>query len=115
MVVSGVFLVSGFVAFAVGAGLPPPRAWTGTPDEQRQVVREHPARWVASALALGTGVVLTFAGLVLLAAVLIREGAWTLPILTIVGFGLGAVFFLVELAFRATVLTSVFTDSPDVP
>jgi hypothetical protein len=112
---SGVVLVAGLVAFVVGAVLPPSRAFTGTPAEQRQVVREHPSRWVASALALGTGVVLTFAGLVLLAAVLLEEGARALPILALVGFGLGAVLFLVELTFRATVLVSVATASHDVP
>jgi hypothetical protein len=115
MTMSGIFLVVGFVAFAVGAALPPPRAFTGTPDEQRQVVRDHPSRWVGSAVALGTGVVLTFAGLTLLAAVLITEGAWALPILALVSFGLGAALFLVELAFRATVLVSVATANQDVP
>lgn len=115
MRVAGVFLVAGFVAFAVGALLPPTRAFTGTPDEQRQVVREHPSRWVGSAVSLGTGVVLTFAGLTLLAAVLIDAGAWALPILAFVSFSLGAALFLVELAFRATVLVSVATDSQQVP
>jgi hypothetical protein len=111
----GVFLAAGFVAFAVGAVLPPSRAFTGTPDEQRQVVREHPSRWIASALALGIGVVLTFAGLALLAAVLLDEEARALPILALVSFGLGAALFLVELAFRATVFVSVATASHDVP
>lgn len=115
MSVSGIFLVAGFVAFAVGALLPPPRAFTGTPDEQRHIVREHPSRWVGSAVGLGTGVVLTFAGLTLLAAVLIDEGARALPILALVSFGLGAALFLVELTFRATVLVSVATANHDVP
>jgi hypothetical protein len=95
--------------------LPPSRAFTGTPAEQRQVVREYPSRWVASAMGLGTGVVLTFAGLALLAAVLLDEGARALPILALVGFGLGAALFLVELAFRATVLVAVALAGDDIP
>jgi hypothetical protein len=115
MSMAGAFLVAGFVAFAVGALLPPPRVFTGSPEEQRQIVGQYPSRWVGSALALGTGVVVTFAGLTLMSAGLIQKGAWTLPILALVSFGLGAVLFLVELAFRATVYVSVATADHDLP
>ncbi len=112
---SGAFLVAGFVAFAFGALLPPSSAFTGTPDEQRRIVGQHPTRWLGSAVGLGTGVVLTFAGLTLLSAVLIDSGARTLAVLAIASFGLGAVLFLFELTFRASVFVSVATAGDEVP
>jgi hypothetical protein len=104
---SGGFLVAGLVAFAVGALLPPSRAFTGTPDEQRRIVADDPTRWMRSAIALGTGVCVTFAGIALLCADLIRQGAWALPILALAFFGLGMTLLLFELTFRATVFVSV--------
>jgi hypothetical protein len=115
MSLPGVLLLTGFVAFACGALLPPSRAFTGTQEEQRRVVRAHPSRWVASAVSLGTGVVVTFAGLTLLAVQLADHGAPSLAILAIVCFGVGAVLFLVELAYRASVFLSVATAGVEVP
>jgi hypothetical protein len=105
--VSGALLAAGLLAFAVGAALPPPLAFTGTAAEQLVVVGEHPRRWIGSAVALGTGVVLTLAGLAAFHVQLMPQGAGSLSVLAIVGFGVGAVLFLAELAFRATVTVRV--------
>ena len=109
MTTAGVLLIAGFVVFAVGAGLPSPRAWTGSDEEQRQFVGAHPSRWVASALAIAGGVVLTLAGLAVLTATLISDGARVWPVLGLVSYGTGAILWLFELAFRSTVLVSIAT------
>jgi hypothetical protein len=46
--------------------VPPVRAFTGSPQEQLEVVGRHPGRWVVSAVSIATAVVLTLTGLVLL-------------------------------------------------
>ena len=115
MTAAGILLIAGFVVFVVGAGLPPPRAWTGSDEEQRQFVGAHPTRWIASAVAIAAGVVLTLAGLALLSATLITEGASVWPVLALVSYGTGAILWLFELAFRSTVLVSIATAGGDPP
>jgi hypothetical protein len=109
MSVSGALLVAGLLAFAAGALLPPSLAFTGTPAEQLSVVSAHPQRWIASAVGLGIGVVLTLAGLAVFHVQIVGGGAGALSVLALVGFGVGAVLFLSELAFRATVTVAVAT------
>lgn len=111
MNVSGVLLVAGFVTFAVGALVPPSQAYTGTPTEQLEIIGRHPIRWIGGTLGIGLGVVLTLAGLTLLHVELIQEEAGSLPVLALVSFSVGAVLFLVELAFRATVTVTVATSA----
>lgn len=112
---AGALLLAGLVSFAIGGLLPPPRVFTGPPEEQMAVVGQHPGRWAGSALGIGVAVVVTLAGLALLALILGEAGAQNLPILGLVAFGLGAVFFIVELTFRATVMVSAATAPGGVP
>lgn len=112
---SGILLIAGFIVFAVGAGLPPPEAFTGSDERQREIVGAHPSRWVASALAIAGGVMLTLAGLAVLAATLIDDGARTWPLLGVVSYGVGAILWLIELAFRGTVFVTVATAAGDPP
>ena len=108
-------MIAGFVVFAVGAGLPSPRVWTGSDEEQRQWVGAHPSRWVASAVAIAGGVMLTLAGLAVLSAALISDGARVWPVLGLVCYGAGAILWLFELAFRSTVLVSIARAGGDPP
>jgi hypothetical protein len=112
---SGLLLVAGFVAFAVGGLLPPAKAYTGTPDEQLEVVGKHTKRWIASAFAIATGVVLTLTGLGALSVALTRHGSAVLPVVAVATFGVGAVLFLAELAFRATIMVAVASSPDTVP
>jgi hypothetical protein len=106
---AGILLVAGLLAFVVGGLLPPVRAFTGSPQEQMAEIREHPARWRWSATAIGVSVILTLGGLALLRAILARQGAEVLSTLGFVLFGFAAVFFVLELAFRATVQVDAAT------
>lgn len=115
MKTSGILLIAGFAVFVVGAGLPPSEAWTGSDEKRREIVGAHPARWRASALALAGGVMLTLAGLAVLAATLLAGGALTWPVLGLVSYGVGVLLWLIELAFRSTVLVSIATAGDDPP
>jgi hypothetical protein len=106
---AGSLLFAGLLAFVVGGLLPPVRAFTGSPDEQMGAVREHPARWRWSAVAIGVSVVLTLGGLALLSTILAKGDADVLSTLGIAFFGFSAVFFVIELAFRATVQVDAAT------
>jgi hypothetical protein len=112
---TGVMLVVGLVAFATGAAIPPPRAFTGPPDEQMRLVGEHPGRWTASAVGIGAGVVVTLTGLTLLNVQQVQAGAMLWPVVAIVAFGVGTMLFLVELGFRATVTVRVATAKGAAP
>jgi hypothetical protein len=106
---AGLLLISGLIAFAIGGLLPPVRAFTGSPEEQMATIRVHPRRWAWSAIAIGVSVVLTLGGSVLLGTILRDDGAGTLSILGPVFFGFAGVFFVIELAFRATVQVDAST------
>ena len=115
MKTAGVLLIAGFGVFAVGALLPPSEAFTGSDERQRETVGAHPSRWVASAMGIASGVILTLAGLALLALALIDNGTRTWPVLAVVSYGVGATLWLVELAFRSTVFVSIATAGEDPP
>jgi hypothetical protein len=112
---AGVLLIAGFGVFVVGALFPPSEAFTGSEEKQRELVGAHPSRWIASAVAIASGVMLTLAGLALLTAALIDSGTRTWPVLALVAYGVGAILWLIELAYRATVFVSVATAGGDPP
>jgi hypothetical protein len=112
---AGALLVAGLTALVAGAGLPPAKIWTASDDERLDLIRSHRARWIASAAGIGTAVVLTTAGLVVLAPVLSPRGAGILPVLAAAAFGFGGVLFVIELTFRATVTVRVAGGGRPVP
>jgi hypothetical protein len=112
---AGWLLVGGFAAFAAGAGLPPPKIWTGSEETRMDLIARHPARWIAAAIGIGVGVVLTGAGLTVLAVALRAAGAGPLAIAGAFAFAFGGVLFAVELAFRVSVVTQVAAGRRPVP
>lgn len=112
---TGWLLTGGFVAFAAGAGLPPPRIWTSSEEVRMDLIARHPARWIAAAIGIGVAVVLTGAGLTILAVALRASGAGPLAIAGAFAFAFGGVLFAVELAFRVSVVVQVAEGPRPVP
>ena len=112
---AGALLVGGLVAFAAGAGMPPPRIWRGSEDERMELIRRSPARWIASAIGIGVAVVFTTSGLTLLAMALTAAGVGAPAIAGAVAFAFGGVLFAVELTFRATVVVQAARGPRPIP
>jgi hypothetical protein len=112
---AGWLLVGGLVTFATGAGLPPQRVWTASEEVRMDLIARHTARWIAASIGLGAGVVLTGAGLALLALALRATGAGPAAIAGTFGFAFGGVLFAFELTFRATVMVGAAAGPRPLP
>ena len=101
---AALLLLIGGVVFLVGACWPPWEQWYSPLKRSLQIIGEHRAAWYWIHTCFVIGVVLTMLGFVELASARHRAGIGnTLTDLTAAAYIIGAVFWLVSIAFRMTV------------
>jgi hypothetical protein len=101
--IAGALLLAGGIIFLVGAFSPPWEQWSAPLQRALEVIGRHRVAWYWIHGCFVLGVLLTILGFAALAHAL-RDTPWSLPA-TLVGvaYGIGAVFWLVNIAFRGTV------------
>jgi hypothetical protein len=100
---AAILLIAGWVLFWAGACTPPYRWWYRIPvREYLEMVAAHRGVWLWIAASFAVGVLLTVAGLVVLASALRASGDRLWSDLGQLAFLLGSVLWLASIAFRAT-------------
>ena len=100
---AGALLLSGGIVFMVGAVSPPWEQWYAPLQRALQVIGRHRIAWFWIHTCFVVGVILTILGFVALAHGLRETPAGLLASMVGVAYGTGAVFWLVNIAFRGTV------------
>ena len=101
---AGWLLVSGSLAFGVGAGNPYlVRAWTAPHETFLTIVARHPAAWRVTHVLFIGGTVLTTAGLTALFVVLPDGWPRALTVAGVAAFAIAAVLWIVSLLYRLSV------------
>jgi len=100
---AGALLLTGGIVFMVGAVSPPWEQWYAPLQRALQVIGRHRVAWYWIHSCFVLGVILTILGFVALAHALRATPAGLLASLVGVAYIIGAVFWLVNIAFRGTV------------
>jgi hypothetical protein len=104
---AGILLAAGWVLFWAGACTPPYRWWFGiSVREYLEMVAAHRGVWLWIAASFAIGVLLTAAGLVVLASALRASGDRLWSDLGQAAFLFGSLLWLASIAFRATATVS---------
>jgi len=102
--IAGVLLLTGGIAFIIGAFSPPWEQWYSPLKRSLQVIGEHRTAWIWIHIWFVIGVVLTILGTVAYAFARAKTGTGALlPALVATSFTIGAVLWLASIAFRLTV------------
>jgi hypothetical protein len=109
--IAGGLLVAGWVIFWAGAFTPPYRQWMAPPKEYLEIVAGHRRAWLWTNGCFIVGVVATVAGFAVLADILERHGSRALSQLGFVAIVVGAVLWLVALAFRVSTTVSAAAET----
>jgi len=101
---SGILLAAGGIIFWIGA-LTPPYKWWMTKDvkEYLTLIHDHRIAWYFIAATFVVGVILSVFGMQLFSLTLQRSGQGILPQVGFTAFAFGSIFWIMNLAFRATV------------
>ena len=100
---AGALLLSGGIVFTVGAVSPPWEQWSAPLQRALEVIGRHRVAWYWIHACFVLGVILTILGFVALAHGLRDTPVGLLANLAGVAYVIGAVFWLVNIAFRGTV------------
>ena len=104
---AAILLIAGWALFWAGACTPPWRWWYGiSTREYLEMIATHRGIWLWIAASFAIGVLLTLAGLVILASVLRASGDTLWSDLGQAAFLSGSVLWLTSIAFRATATVS---------
>ena len=101
--IAGALLLSGGIVFLVGALSPPWEQWYAPLQRALEVIGRHRIAWYWIHGCFVVGVILTILGFVALAHALRDTPAGLLATVVGVAYATGAVFWLVNIAFRGTV------------
>lgn len=106
---SGMLLLAGGIIFWIGAGYPPYRQWmTTNTEEYLQIIARFKTNWYIIHGLFLVGIILSIFGMQLFASTLQVAGISTpLAMIGNTAFFLGAVFWIINIAFRLTVTVSV--------
>jgi hypothetical protein len=100
---AGALLLSGGIVFLIGALSPPWEQWYAPLQRALQIIGQHRVAWYWIHGCFVLGVVITILGFAALAHGLRATPAGLLASLVGVAYVVGAVFWLVNIAFRGTV------------
>lgn len=104
--IAGAFLLAGGIVFVIGALSPPWEQWYAPVQRALEVIGTHRLAWYWIHGCFALGVILTIFGFVALAHGLRDTRAGVLASLVAAAYVTGAVFWLVNIAFRGTVQVS---------
>ncbi len=99
---AGWLLLTGAIAFWIGAGSPPYKQWTSPLREYLEVVGTHKLNWYWIHACFVIGVLLTLFGLRILTTLLRGAHLSFLPELGFTGFFFGSILWILSIAFRVT-------------
>lgn len=101
---AGLLLLAGGVIFWIGAFTPPYKQWmTRDIREYLTIIHDHKINWYFIAGTFVVGIVTTLFGMQLFSTALQRAGQTMMPQIAFAAFAFGATFWLLNIAFRATV------------
>ena len=107
---TGIVLLSGGIIFWIGAWTPPYRWWmTGDIKEYLTLVHDNKLVWYFIAATFAIGVVITLFGIQLFSLVLQDTDQRIMPQIGFTAFSFGSAFWILNIAFRATVTVWVAT------
>ena len=110
--IAGILLLAGTVVFFAGAGLfvSVLGSTSLTHPESFDRVAASPEAWLLTSGLLAAGVVVTLFGLALVAALAADAGERSFAPVGLVGFLLGTVLWMIDMAFRVTVFADLAAD-----
>jgi len=101
---AGLLLLVGGIIFWVGAWTPPYKWWmTRDIKEYLSLIHDNKRTWYFIAATFVVGVIITVFGMQLFSIALQQSGQKTLPQIGYIAFTFGSVFWILNIAFRATV------------
>lgn len=101
---AGILLAAGGIIFWVGACTPPYKWWmTKDMKEYLTLIYDNKKIWYFIAATFAVGMILTVFGMQLFSLSLQRAGQSIWPQIGFVAFSFGSIFWILNIAFRATV------------
>src|SRR4030095_2226815 len=101
---AGILLLVGGITFWIGACTPPYKWWmTKDIKEYLTLVHDNKRTWYFIAATFAVGVILTVFGMQLFSLALQQAGQKVLPQIGFIAFTFGSAFWILNIAFRATV------------
>ena len=101
---TGYLLLIGGIIFWIGACTPPYKWWmTRDIREYLSLIYENKTTWYFIAVTFLFGMILTVMGMMLFSILLQRQGATFIPQIGYAAFTFGSIFWILNIAFRATV------------